>query len=416
MNKQLDKQLRLAKQASLEIAKLSAKRKEALLLSMANNLVKHKEEIFEANAKDVANTKAKNASSAFIDRLTLSEKGFAGMVSQLEIVAHLRDATGEIIEQRTLANGVRLQKMRFPLGVIAMIYESRPNVTVDVAGLCLKSGNAVVLKGGSEAANTNRMLIACIREVLGKFHIAKETVTFLDNATHEIIDEMLKRNDLIDVVIPRGSYALTTAVAEKSRIPILYHSSGGARMYVDKSAGIKQALEICVNAKTNRTGVCNALDMVLVHKKVAEVFLTNLNRELSEKGFEIRADRSAKKYMKHAKIAKQEDFLTEFLDSVLAVKVVNNAKEALSFIKTHTHGHTEILAAKGTKIIDDFIQEVDAAGLMINCSSRLHDGGEFEMGAEMGTATGKLHARGPVGIRELTTYKWIAFGNGQVKK
>ncbi len=416
MNKQLDKQLRLAKQASLEVARLSAKRKEALLLAIAKELEKHKEKIFEANAKDVTNTKAKGATSAFIDRLTLLEKGFTGMVSQLEIVAHLQDVTGEIIEERTLANGVHLQKMRFPLGVIAMIYESRPNVTVDVAGLCLKSGNSVVLKGGREAANTNRVLIACVHDVLAKFHIAKEAVTFLDNATHETVDEMLKRNDLIDVVIPRGSYALTTAVAEKSRIPILYHSSGGSRMYVDKSANIKQALEICINAKTNRTGVCNALDMVLVHRDIAKVFLNQLDKQLSEKEFEARSDRSAKQYMKHSRLAKEEDFSTEFLDNILAVKVVNNAQEALLFIKSYTQGHTEILAAKDKKIIKSFIQEIDAAGLMINCSSRLHDGGEFEMGAEMGTATGKLHARGPVGIRELTTYKWIAFGNGQVKK
>ena len=416
MNKQLDKQLRLAKQASLEVAKLSAKRKEALLLAMAKNLVKHKEKIFEANAIDIANTKAKRATGTFIDRLTLTEKGFAGMISQLNIVAHLQDVTGEVIEERTLANGIHLQKMRFPLGVIAMIYESRPNVTTDAAGLCLKSGNAVILKGGSEAAYTNRVLVRYIHEVLEKFHITKEVVTFLDNATHEVVNEMLKRNDLIDVVIPRGSYALTTAVAEKSRIPILYHSSGGARMYVDKSADLEQALEICVNAKTNRTCVCNALDMVLVHKDIARTFLTQLDVRLAGKGFEVRSDRSSKQYMPHAQLANEKDFSTEFLDSILAVKVISSSEEAIAFIKTHTHAHTEILAAKDKKVIDAFIQEVDVAGLMINCSSRLHDGGEFEMGAEMGTATGKLHARGPVGIRELTTYKWIAYGNGQVKQ
>lgn len=211
-------------------------------------------------------------------------------------------------------------------------------------------------------------------------------------------------------------YALTTAVAEKSRIPILYHASGGARMYVDKSADLVQALDICINAKTNRTGVCNALDMALVHQEVAEVFLTKLDSILKEKGFEVRADQKSKKHMKHAKVASKNDFSTEFLDSILAVKVVGNVQEALALIKTHTHGHTEILAAKDKKIIDAFIQEIDAAALMINCSSRFHDGGEFGMGAEMGIATGKLHARGPVGIRELTTYKWIAFGNGQVKQ
>lgn len=416
MSNTLDAQLKLVKQASFEVARLSAKNKKQLLLTIAKNLREHKEEIFQANMIDVRNTKKRGATSAFVDRLTLTEKGFAGMVAQLEIVAKLQDATGEIIEEKTLLNGIHLQKMRFPLGVIAMIYESRPNVTIDVAGLCIKSGNAVILKGGSEAATTNRVLVKYIHRVLEAFHIAKETVMLLDNATHKTVDEMLKRNDIIDVVIPRGSYALTTAVAQESRIPILYHASGGARMYVDRSANVQQALEICVNAKTNRTGVCNALDTVLVHKDLAKTFLIKLDKELLGKGFEVRSDRNAKEYMEHATLAKKEDFSTEFLDSIVAVKVVDNAQDALFFIKSHTHGHTEILAAKDTKIIDAFIHEIDAAGLMINCSSRLHDGGEFEMGAEMGTATGKLHARGPVGIRELTTYKWIAFGNGQVKQ
>jgi glutamate-5-semialdehyde dehydrogenase len=436
MNKQLAKQLQLAKQASVQITKLSAKQKKAVLLAIVKNLEKHKQEIFAANEKDVLVTKEKGATNAFVDRLTLSEKGFVGMLLQLETVAKLHDTTGEVIEERILANGIHLKKIRFPLGVIAMIYESRPNVTVDVAGLCFKSGNAVVLKGGKEAAHTNRVLVRCIQEVLATFGIAKEVVTFLDNATHEDVSEMLKRNDLIDVVIPRGSYGLTTAIARESRIPILYHASGGARMYVDASADIAQALEICVNAKTNRTGVCNALDMVLVHKKIAKEFVIKLAEQLVQKNFQLRLDKQSYNVIstklslgkissgslarvrddKLIIFAAEEDFSTEFLDSILAVKMVDTAQEALSFIQTHTHGHTEILAAKDTKIIDAFIHEIDAAGLMINCSSRLHDGGEFGMGAEMGIATGKFHARGPVGIRELTTYKWIAYGNGQVKQ
>ncbi len=412
----LDGKLKKAKQASFEIAKLTAKNKATLLLTIAATLRQHKNEILEANALDVSQTKEKGASSAFIDRLTLSEKGFAGMISQLETVAHLPEVLDEVIEERTLTNGVLLKKERFPLGLIAMIYESRPNVTVDAVGLCLKAGNAVILKGGSEAAHTNRMLVHYIHEVLTQHQISQAAVTLLDKATHADIDEMLTRNDVIDVVIPRGSYALTTAVANKSRIPILYHSAGGARMYVDKSADIEQALEICVNAKTNRTGVCNALDMVLVHKEVAEKFLKKLDEVITAKGFEIRADARAREYMPNAKQAAEKDFSTEFLDTILAVKIVDDAPEAIQFIKTHTHGHTEILATKDEDIVNTFIHEIDAAGLMINCSSRLHDGGEFEMGAEMGTATGKLHARGPVGVRELTTYKWIAFGNGQIKQ
>jgi glutamate-5-semialdehyde dehydrogenase len=309
-----------------------------------------------------------------------------------------------------------LPKLGFPIGVILMIYESRPNVTVDVAGLCLQSGNAVILKGGSEALETNRALVACIHKVLQKHGVPAEAVTFLENSTHADVEALLKRSDLIDVVIPRGSYALTTAVAKESRIPILYHASGGARMYIDKSADVKQALEICVNSKTNRTGVCNALDAVLIHKRLAAKILPKLDAALAEKGFEARADSKAKPLMPHAKKAAAVDFATEFLDSILAVKVVEDVEEALAFMKENSHHHTEVLAATDQNVIERFVNEIDAAGLMINCASRLHDGGEFGLGAEMGTATGKLHARGPVGVRELTTYKWIAYGAGQIKK
>lgn len=416
MNQQLDKKLKLAKKASLQIAKLNSEKKKNLFIAIAENIKKYKKEIFSANELDVIQAKEAGKAKAFIDRLTFSEKEFFGMIVQLKTIANLKDVIGEVIQDRILANGVCLKKIRFPIGVIAVIYESRPNVTIDAAALCLKSGNAVVLKGGSEAIHTNRILIQCIYKALEKFSIAKEAVMFMDNADHKIIEEMLTRNYLIDVVIPRGGYKLTQKVAQKSLIPILYHASGGARMYVDKSANIEQALKICINSKTNRTGVCNALDAVLVHKKIAENFLTRLDILLENKGFEVRADIKAKEYMKHAKKAKKEDFSTEFLDSILAVKVVANAKEALAFIKSYTHGHTEVLAAEDQKIISAFVQEIDASVLMINCSSRLNDGKEFGMGAEIGIATGKLHARGPVGIQELTTYKWIAYGKGQIKQ
>ncbi|MEK7571747.1 MAG: glutamate-5-semialdehyde dehydrogenase [Patescibacteria group bacterium] len=408
--------LQQTKQAASIVAKLSAKEKKQILLALAKELQANQKSILRANQLDVVAAKKTGATEAFIDRLTLTEKGFSGMLAQIETVANLTDVIGENIEQRKLSNGVIIQKKRFPLGVIAVIYESRPNVTIDVVGLCLQSGNTVILKGGSEALRTNTRLVQCVHTVLMSFGLPRATVTFLSEVTHAEIGEMLQRSDLIDVVIPRGSYGLTTAVAKQSRIPILYHAAGGARMYIDKSADLKQALEICLNAKTNRTGVCNALDMVLVHSTIVGKILPAVDKALSEKGFEIRADKAAKKHMKHALLAKKEDFETEFLDSILAVKTVDTASEAITFIKEHTNGHTEVLAAQDKEVIDTFIQEVDAAGIMINCSSRLHDGGEFGMGAEMGTATGKLHARGPVGVKELTTYKWIAYGNGQVKE
>lgn len=414
--KKLTNILEQTKQASFILAQLSNAKKVQLLLALAKELKQNKTEIFAANKKDLKQTEAAGKSNAFIQRLMVTENVFAGMVSQLEIVAQLADPIGEIIEKHKLPNGIMLKKVRFPLGVIAMIYESRPNVTIDVTGLCIKSGNAVVLKGGSESLHTNRVLIRCIHKSLQSFGVPEAAVTFLDNATHALVEELFTRNDLIDVLIPRGSYALTSAVAEKSRIPVLYHAAGGARMYIDNSADINQAISICINSKTNKTGVCNALDVVLVHQAVAKQVLPELDKVLAEKSFEIRADQGAEKYMPHAKQATAEDFSTEFLDSILAVKVVRNAEEALMFIKEHTHHHTEVLVAQDRTLIERFVNEIDAAGLMINCASRLHDGGEFGMGAEMGTATGKLHARGPVGVKELTTYKWIAYGSGQVKK
>lgn len=415
-NNDLNLILKKTKEASQKVAKLSSKQKKDLLIAMADSLLENKTAILQANERDVLETKAKGATNAFIDRLTLTEKGMQGIIDQLQTVAKLPDVVGEIIEEKDLLNGIHLVKKRFPIGVILMIYESRPNVTIDVSGLCLKSGNAVILKGGSESENTNIAFISCMHAVLKKFNLPIESVTLLENISHKDVNYLLKQNELIDVVIPRGSYRLTTAVAKHARIPILYHASGGARMYVDKSADIKQALEICINAKTQRTGVCNALDVLLVHKDIAENLLPLVDDAMQERKFEVKADKKAKLYMQNAKNAKEKDFRTEFLDSILAVKIVDNADEAIDFIKLNSHGHTEILAAKDTKIINTFISEIDAAGLMINCSSRLHDGGEFGMGAEMGTATGKLHARGPVGTKELTTYKWIAYGNGQIRK
>jgi len=413
--KKIITQLQQVKNVSYKLARLSAQEKTQILLSLAVCLQKHKGEILVANNEDVRRAKKNGATAAFLDRLTLSQKTFEGMITQLKTVAKIADPVGEILEQLELANGINLRKMRFPLGVILMIYESRPNVTIDAASLCLRSGNVAVLKGGSEAYNTNKALVACIRSVMRQYNVDESAVTFLEKVTHADVEEILQRNDLIDMVIPRGSYTLTSAVAEKSRIPILYHSSGGARMYIDESANLKKALEICINAKTNRTGVCNALDMVLIHTNVAKKILPLLDKALEEKGFQIRADKKAKKYMVHAINATNKDFETEFLDSILAVRIVESADEAIAFIKTHTHGHTEVLAAEDKRVVSRFISEIDAAGLMINCSSRLHDGGEFGLGAEMGIATGKFHARGPVGARELTTYKWIAYGNGQIK-
>ncbi len=414
MNISIEKSLQLTKKASKELLQVRGYKKKKLLMEIAQCLRANETRIMKANNRDVSQATNGGFTRAFLDRLTLSEKVFNGMINQLEAVAQLDDVLGEIIEQKILENAVLLQKKRFPLGVIAMIYESRPNVTIDAMALCLKAGNAVILKGGSEALQTNRELVKCVHDVLERFSISLHAVTFLE-LTHSDIEYVLTRNDLIDVVIPRGSYQLTTTVAEKSRIPVLYHAAGGACMYIDKSARLDIALDVCVNSKTNKFGVCNALDLVIVHEQIAQEFLEKLDTLLYEKKCEIRADTKSKHYMKHSHLATSEDYVTEFLDNILAVKTVSSVKQALHFVAQRTHGHTEVIISEDTHTVDQFIATVDAAGIMVNCSSRLHDGGEFGMGAEMGTATGKLHARGPVGLRELTTYKWIAYGKGQTK-
>src|SRR5258706_1403216 len=411
----ITKLLNSVKKSSKIVGLLNHREKKSLLISLSNALKRSNENILEANRLDIQDAMKAGFSNAFIDRLTLTTNGFDSIVRQVEAISKFPDPVGEIIERRILKNGVNLTKQRFPIGVVFMIYESRPNVTIDAAALSLKSGNAIILKGGSEAHNTNKAFISILHEVLELFKIPETAVSLLEKVDHSDIKKLLKRSDAIDIVIPRGSYKLTSAVARESRIPILFHAAGGARMYVDRSADLKIALDVCVNAKCQRTSVCNAMDTLLVHKIVAKELLPKIDKELFVQNFEIRADVHAKKYMPHSKLAKEKDFATEFLDAILAVKVVNNAKEAIDFISLHTHKHTEILCANDKKVIKNFINHVDAAGLMINCSSRLHDGGEFGMGAEMGTATGKLHARGPVGVRELTTYKWIAYGSGQTR-
>lgn len=411
-----DQSLRKVKSNSYLIGELSSEKKSLIILGIEKILSKNKKNILEANKKDVEKTKMNGSTDAFVDRLAVTDKVFEGMMSELKAIAKLPNPIGEIIEKRKTINGLQLQKKRFPLGVILMIYESRPNVTVDAVGLCIKSGNAVILKGGSEAYLTNRIIVQLIHKVLKNFGIPENVVTLIKPISHADVVKLLTRSDIIDVVIPRGSYNLTSAVAKESRIPILYHASGGARMYIDKTADLKIAISVCINAKTQRVGVCNALDVILVHKDIAQKLLPELDTQFFNKEFKILAESKAKEYMKHSVLAKPKDFATEFLDKIVAVKIVNSDDEAINFIKKYTHGHTEALITKNKVLMQKFISEIDAAGIMINCSSRLHDGGEFGMGAEMGTATGKLHARGPVGVRELTTYKWIAYGNGQIRE
>ena len=414
MKTRLTESLTKTKKASLALAVASAREKSLILLEIARELQKSKSEILRENAKDILRARKNKLSSAFVDRLDLSGDKLAHTIKAVKEVAKLPDPCGELIEKKKLANGVILRKVRVPLGVIGIIYESRPNVTVDAAILAIKSGNGIVLKGGSDALMTNSVLVRCIERALETKGFSPDSVLFLNTSDRKVVDNLLRQSDLVDVLIPRGGYELVKKVALRSRIPVLYHAEGGARIYVDSSAPISRAIKICMNAKTSRPGVCNALDTIVVHRDIAPRFLKEIEPLFISSGVEVRGDREACKLIK-ALPAREKDYHTEFLDLVVSIKVVENVTEAIQFINDHSNRHSEGIIAKSRDAIWAFTEQVDAAALFVNCSTRLHDGGVFEMGAEMGIATGKLHARGPVGLTELTTYKWIACGGGQLR-
>lgn len=402
-----------AKRASEKLLILSAQEKKAALLELAELFKKKSNEILKANAKDVRKAKIQKLDNAFIDRLILTEQRVKEQVEAVRKIAKLKDLIGEILEKRVLENGIRLEKIRVPLGVIFVIYESRPNVTMDAIALCLKSSNAVILKGGSEAQSTNAVLVKLAKESLTKFGV-NEAIQFVDISDRRAIKKLLKLDQYIDVVIPRGGYNLVKTVLENSAIPVLSHAEGINHIFVDKEADLEIAEKICLNAKTNRPGTCNAVDVLLVHRDIAERFLKSFAQRLEKARVKIKGDTEARKIIQ-AKKAKVQDWKTEFLNLVLAIKVVANIDEAIEFINHYGSGHSEGIVSKNKTTNKKFIKRVDSAAIFVNCSTRLHDGGIFGIGAEMGIATGKLHARGPVGLKELTTYKWILKGNGQVR-
>lgn len=411
--------IKKTKQSSFVVGNLSTERKNRLLLEIAKEIKLNKKNIVQENKKDVEKAKEAGFNEVFIDRLRISEKVFKQMVDQVYKVAVLPDPVGSCLEKRKLTNGAILKKISVPLGVIGVIYESRPNVTLDSAILALKSGNAIVLKGGQEAFCSNKAIVACIRQVLKRANLPKESVLFLGTGgkqmNRRLVYELLKFNEYIDVIIPRGGYKLIKEVTNKSNIPLLYHGTGGARIYVDKSADLKLAVEVCVNAKTNRPSTCNSLDTVIVHEKIAREFLKKLTDGLKSCGVEIKGDSQTRKII-NAKKATEADYKKEFLDLVLAIKMASSLEESIEFINKYTKRHSEGIIAKDKRIIEKFTQSIDSASIFVNCSTRLHDGEIFGLGAEMGIATGKLHARGPVGLKELTTYKWIVYGKGQIRE
>jgi glutamate-5-semialdehyde dehydrogenase len=404
-------------------ARLSARRlrsalsseKDAALRFMAEGITARKEEIGKINAEDVSLARQKGLSSAMIDRLTLDEKTIASMVAGLQEVITLPDPIGEVTGMWKRPNGLQVGRVRIPLGVIGFIYESRPNVTVDAAALCLKSGNAVILKGGSEAINSNLILKEILAEAVEKAGLPGKSIQVVPSTEHEAVGILLGLDDCVDMIIPRGGEGLIRFVAENSRIPVLKHYKGVCHVYIDEFADIDMARNICFNAKVQRPGVCNAMETMLVHQKVASSFLPEMIREFISAGVEVRGCQESLKLIPGLKRAEEADWPAEFLDLVLAVKIVETMDEALDHIEKYGSNHTEAIVTENYERSQEFLQRVDASVVLVNASTRFNDGFELGLGAEIGINTAKLHAYGPMSLKELTTTKFIVFGSGQVR-
>lgn len=390
--------LKQIKEASIVLSQTSDKERDNFLHSLAIILEKYEEDIVTANKKDIEQARENGITAAFIERLILDKQAIKKLILRLEKIQNLKRYDGVILEQKILGNGIQLKKVAVPLGVILVIYESRPEVTVDVAALCIKSGNAVVLKGGSEALNTNQVLYECIQESLRRTNLSERSVSLVIN--RETTTKLLKENNYIDLVIARGGYELVKKVLDQSRIPVLAHSAGGARIYIDKSADLELAEKIIINAKTSKPSACNSLDTILIHQDIASKFIPLITTKLKSCSVEV----------------VENNWDKEFLSLVVNIKVAKDVSDAIKFISNYTKRHSEGIIASDKKIIETFVNGIDTAAVFINCSTRFHDGFEFGMGAEMGISTGKLHARGPVGLTELTTYKWEVYGNGQIRE
>ena len=404
-----------ARKAAREVAKLSTTVKNDVLLRTAERIIEARGKLQEENEKDLKKAKDKGVTSAFMDRLRLSDKVIDSMADGLRDVTALPDPVGEVPKMWKRPNGLTVGRIRIPLGVIGMIYESRPNVTIDAAGLCLKAGNAIILKGGSDALYSNLALGSILQEVLTEFSVPGEAVQVVSTTDRAAVTELLKREEEIDVIIPRGGEGLIRFVAEHSRIPVLKHYKGVCHVYIDKGADLNMAKEVCFNSKVQRPGVCNAMEGMLVHRDIADEFLPLMAESFKDAGVELRGCERTCRLVPFARAAVDEDWGKEFLDLVLAVKVVDGMDEAMDYIARYGSNHTDAIVTRDYARARRFLSEVDASLVIVNASTRFNDGGQLGLGAEIGISTSKLHAYGPMGLEELTTTKFIAFGNGQIR-
>ena len=405
-----------AKDAYRVLASASSEVKNRALLFMAEAIEESADAIKEENAKDLEEGKRKGLSKALLDRLLLNDKRISAMAEGLREIAALPDPVGEVVKMWRRPNGLLVGKMRVPLGVVGIIYESRPNVTADAAGLCVKSGNAVLLRGGSEAINSNRVIVSILKEACSRAGLPEDVVCFLDTTDRAAVEVMLKLEDYIDLIVPRGGEGLIRFVAENSRIPVVYHYKGVCHTYVDKYADLEMARRICFNAKVQRPGVCNAMETMLVHEAVAGEFLPSMCEMFRDAGVEIRGCPRTRELVPWVKEATEEDWYEEYLDLILAVKVVGSLDEAIEHINTYGSHHSDAIVTENYERGMRFLREVDSAAVYINASTRFTDGYEFGLGAEMGISTQKLHVRGPMGLEDLTCCKYVVLGCGHIRE
>lgn len=416
MNEMLEKMGKNAKEAEVTLRSLSTNKKNEVLLAVAGQLEDKAELLIKANEQDVENGRKNQMPESLVDRLLLTKERIEGMSEGLRQLAELEDPIGEVLGMKKRPNGLLIGLKRVPLGVIGIIYEARPNVTADAFGLCFKTGNAVILKGGSDAIHSNQAIVKCIRETLKEHNVTENAVQLIEDTSRETAGEFMKMNQYVDVLIPRGGKGLIRAVVNQSTIPVIETGTGNCHIYVDETADLSMAADIIMNAKTQRVGVCNACESLLVHNSVKDALLPVLAERLKEKHVEMRADKEALALMPGAVPAVEEDWGREYLDYILSIKVVYSVDEAIAHINRYNTGHSEAIITDNYTNAQKFLDEVDAAAVYVNASTRFTDGFEFGYGAEIGISTQKLHARGPMGLLALTTTKYIIYGNGQIRQ
>ena len=405
-----------AKDSAQQLALMPTNRKNELLVQMAKTIKKNQQAIIEANHKDLEKAVENNISETMQDRLQLTPERINAMAAEIEKIASLDDPIGKVDEMWTNTDGLRIGKKRVPLGVTGIIYESRPNVTTDAASLAFKSGNAVILRGGKEAFFSNQLLVQLLQQVLVSAGESPYAIQFVDDTSHETAGQLMRLTEYLDVLIPRGGAKLIQRVKEQATVPIIETGTGNNHVYIDKEAQLSMAVKIIVNAKASRPSVCNAAETLLIHSEIAPFFLPAIEKELVEHGVSLRADARALEYLETAALAEEADWDTEYLDYILAVKVVDSLSEAIAHINRHNTKHSETIVTDSYSASQRFLNEVDAAAVYVNASTRFTDGSVFGFGAEIGISTQKLHARGPMGLNELTSTKYIIYGDGQIRE